>query len=74
MALFLVLQCLAYLSIVLYPLSKALAANWPTLSQAQRALAVWTYFVLGNLGTLLGLIDFIQGKKFGKWTPVKSND
>lgn len=36
----------------------------------RRILSGWYYFCLGNWGTLLGLIDFIRGVKYLKWTPV----
>ena len=31
------------------------------------------YFCVGNLGTLLGLIDFFLGRKTAKWTPLKND-
>jgi len=30
------------------------------------------YFSVGNLGTLLGFIDFLCGRKIEKWEPLKS--
>lgn len=33
--------------------------------------AAW-YFCLGNLGTLLGLADFLRGREAVKWDPIKS--
>jgi len=30
-----------------------------------------TYFVLGQLGTLLGVIDFLRGKQIDRWTPAQ---
>ncbi len=35
-----------------------------------RTLAAGYYFGLGNLGTLLGIIDLVRGKKYTKWEPV----
>ncbi|WP_372768113.1 glycosyltransferase [Pseudoalteromonas sp.] len=31
------------------------------------------YFVLGNLGVLLGMIDFIRNKRVIKWEPIKND-
>ncbi len=31
------------------------------------------YFFLGNYGTLLGLLDFLRGRRIGKWDPVKTD-
>lgn len=31
-----------------------------------------TYFVLGQLGTLLGMIDFLRGKRVDRWAPAKN--
>lgn len=36
------------------------------------AAATAFYFVVGNLGTLLGLADFLRGKEAVKWDPIKS--
>jgi len=30
-----------------------------------------TYFVLGQIGTLLGVIDFLRGKRIDRWTPAQ---
>jgi cellulose synthase/poly-beta-1,6-N-acetylglucosamine synthase-like glycosyltransferase len=30
------------------------------------------YFVLGNYGTLMGVLDFLAGRRIVKWEPVKS--
>lgn len=37
----------------------------------QRAASTACYFCAGNLGTLLGVLDFLQGRKIDKWTPKK---
>jgi hypothetical protein len=29
------------------------------------------YFCIGNYGTLMGLLDFILGRKITKWEPIK---
>ena len=36
-----------------------------------KAIAVPTYFILGNAGTLLGVIDFLRGRRITKWISVK---
>jgi len=33
-------------------------------------ISAWSYFCVGNMGTLLGIIDFITGKKYSKWDSV----
>lgn len=38
-----------------------------------KASSVAYYFCLGNYGTLLGLIDFLTGKRVAKWNPVKTD-
>ncbi len=39
----------------------------------KRITSLAYYFCLGNYGTLLGLIDFIRGKKVVKWEPLKTD-
>jgi biofilm PGA synthesis N-glycosyltransferase PgaC len=39
----------------------------------KRITSLAYYFCLGNYGTLLGLIDFIRGKKVVKWEPFKAD-
>jgi glycosyltransferase involved in cell wall biosynthesis len=31
------------------------------------------YFCIGNLGTLLGVVDFILGRKITRWEPIKAD-
>jgi hypothetical protein len=30
------------------------------------------YFCVGNLGTLLGFLDFLRGREAIKWDPIKA--
>lgn len=39
----------------------------------RRLAAVAFYFVLGQWGTLLGVIDFATGRQVNKWDPVKTD-
>lgn len=38
-----------------------------------RASALAFYFCLGNVGTFLGALDFVRGKRYEKWEPLKSH-
>jgi biofilm PGA synthesis N-glycosyltransferase PgaC len=35
-----------------------------------RLISAWSYFCIGNMGTLLGVFDFLTGKKYSKWDSV----
>ncbi len=60
-----ILQCLFYTyPILFYYLRKYRFFN--------KTSEIITYFIVGNIGTLLGVIDFILGKKIDKWEPEKS--
>ena len=37
---------------------------------AARLTSAWSYFCVGNVGTFLGIIDFLGGKKYSKWDSV----
>ncbi len=37
----------------------------------RKVISVITYFVLGQVGTLLGVFDFLRGKKIDRWVPVQ---
>lgn len=37
----------------------------------RKVISVNTYFVLGQLGTLLGTLDFLRGRKIDRWVPVQ---
>lgn len=36
-----------------------------------RAVRGWHYFCLGNVGTFLGLVDLLKGKKYTRWEPIQ---
>lgn len=38
----------------------------------QKILSLCFYFVIGNLGTLLGVVDFLRGEQPIRWEPKKS--
>ena len=40
-------------------------------SPAAKLISAWTYFCIGNAGTLLGIVDFLAGRKYSKWDSVK---
>ena len=62
-------QVFAYLAAGLYMMQSdvKLKNNNP----AAKLLSAWSYFCIGNAGTLLGIIDFLGGKKYSKWDSVK---
>lgn len=39
----------------------------------KKATSVACYFCVGNFGTLLGLVDFLTGRKTTKWDPFKTD-
>ncbi|WP_419811954.1 glycosyltransferase [Bacterioplanoides sp.] len=39
----------------------------------QKILSLCFYFVIGNLGTLLGVVDFLRGEQPVRWEPKKSD-
>lgn len=69
MAVLLAAQCAGYGAAALYlPLTR-----WRLPSALARALGLTFYFVVGNLGMAMGLIDFLRGRRINKWTPLKSD-
>jgi hypothetical protein len=62
-------QALFYLCALLYRVLPE-----PALGRRLGTLASLPYyFCLGSYGTLLGLIDFLTGKRVVKWEPLKTN-
>lgn len=43
-------------------------------SRLRRTISLAFYFCLENFGTLMGLIDFLKGRKITEWEPVKPDD
>ena len=72
LALFL-LQAAFYCTALLYPLTKRYNPSGKPGRMIKKPIALVAYFLLGNYGTLLGLTDFLRGKRVEKWTPVKSD-
>ncbi len=59
----------------------ALAASYPLLVRycnrikiLRKTAAGAFYFCIGNLGSFLGTVDFLSGKKIDKWDPVKTDN
>jgi len=56
-------------------LPPAMALLYPLLSRGRgvvaRAAATAAYFFLGNLGTLLGVLDYLTGRRIDRWEPLK---
>lgn len=61
-------QFLFYGAALLYPI---LAMENQKKDAATKALSLIYYFCIGNIGTLLGSMDFLRGKVIFKWDPVK---
>lgn len=61
------LQVLFYAAALLDPVLGRMAIAHPL----KRCTALSFYFFLGNFGTLLGLIDFLRGRRVVGWDPVK---
>ena len=64
----LLLQFLCYFMVVLYFNSQGLGnrrKGFPL-----RILNAWSYFCIGNLGTLIGTGEFLFGKRYDKWDSV----
>ena len=70
MLLFFCLQLFFYLLSISYPLFKADIKN-SKLRSLKRFSSITWYFCLGNYATLLGIWDFLCGKRVVKWQPKK---
>jgi Glycosyltransferases, probably involved in cell wall biogenesis len=70
---FFVLQLVFYLFALSFILSNKRFVNDPNVNKLISLASVAYYFCVGNIGTLLGLMDFIMNKKITKWDPVKSD-
>ncbi len=68
--LFFLLQASFYLAVGVF-LYKAQKGFVPV-TCLQKLNETFAYFVIGNLGCLLGISDFLTGKTPKKWTPIKS--
>jgi len=74
MLIILILQLVFYGTALLYPLTAWRSPSTRIGESMQKIVSLVTYFILGNYGTLLGVIDFLTGKRIIKWTPVKSDE
>lgn len=70
---FWIFQSAGYFLALLYPMLNALPQNM-IINKIRRLSTLACYFCLGNLGTLLGLMDFLLGKRIEKWEPIKTHD
>jgi cellulose synthase/poly-beta-1,6-N-acetylglucosamine synthase-like glycosyltransferase len=70
-----VFQYLVYSQLALLgmgPVTTLFVVRRPNGFVARKACAAG-YFVLGILGTFLGFIDFLTGRKINKWNPIKND-
>jgi cellulose synthase/poly-beta-1,6-N-acetylglucosamine synthase-like glycosyltransferase len=61
-------QVLAYLVAGIY--MTRLNSKMKKKNPAAKLISAWSYFCIGNTGTLLGIVDFLAGKKYSKWDSV----
>ncbi len=69
MSWFFYLQVSLYILAGLYPL--LFVKSTSTSAILYRITSVCWYFLLGNMATTLGVIDFLSGKRVSKWIPKK---
>lgn len=48
------------------------AEKLPFYSIFRKPISFANYFLLGQLGTFLGVVDFFRGKRVDRWAPEKS--
>ena len=71
MQVLLILQIIFYGTSFLYPLTAGRSPSTQIGKSIQKLISLVTYFILGNYGTLLGVIDFLRGRRITKWVPLK---
>ncbi|MBU2552541.1 MAG: glycosyltransferase [Proteobacteria bacterium] len=69
-ALFLVLQLACYGLALAHPVLNRFGWSWRPLDRVSGAAF---YFCVGNIGTFLGLMDFLRGRQVVKWQPAKTD-
>lgn len=69
-----ILQAAFYGSALVYPLTGKFSSESKLLKLMTKPFTLSAYFILGNYGTLHGVLDFLRGRRITKWTPVKSDD
>jgi hypothetical protein len=64
-----------WLQLLLYGMVFANVRGWldplKKFALVRKPVSLVTYFVLGQLGTLLGVFDFLRGKKIDRWVPAQ---
>jgi cellulose synthase/poly-beta-1,6-N-acetylglucosamine synthase-like glycosyltransferase len=68
-AVLLILQSGFYTVALAYPALARIASK----GALERAASVPFYFCVGNYGTLLGLADFVMGRRVARWDPRKTD-
>lgn len=63
-------QVLFYSMALIYPLIFQKREDQGIIS---RASSIFFYFCIGNIGVLLGVFNFLMGKRIVKWTPIKND-
>jgi len=71
MGIFFLAQILFYGLALSSLLGKKLERNSNITKLLGKITDVFSYFCIGNYGTLLGVVTFLSGKKLEKWDPVK---
>jgi len=66
-----ILWAVVALQLAFYGLALSHLALRTRLARLGRPASVAYYFCVGNLGTLLGLVDFLRGREAIKWDPIK---
>ncbi|MFW6414376.1 MAG: glycosyltransferase [Verrucomicrobiota bacterium] len=69
-----ILQLAFYSSALVYPFSSKITMNSKLGKLFLKPFSLSAYFILGNYGTLRGVIDFLRGRRIVKWNPVKPDD
>ena len=69
-AAFLTVQIVIYGAALAYPV----VVRVFRMGVIERIASVLFYFCVGNYGTLLGLADFVSGRKVARWQPRQSGD
>jgi len=64
-------QVIIYGPALIYPLLAFSPSKNKLTIILSKVSSVAFYFCIGNLGTLLGLFDFLRGEKIAKWQPIK---
>lgn len=66
-----IMQCIFYFLAIMY--YAVFSVFFKSHFFLMRLFSVIFYFCIGNIGTLIGVIDFLRGKRIEKWVPVKKS-